>query len=128
MRHIDALIVHCSDTPNNRDVTVAEIRNWHVNDNGWDEIGYHFIIYRNGALMMGRPVPVAGAHCYGHNDNSIGVCLIGRDEFTKEQFKTLKNFHTVARGVFPDLCIYGHRDLNKQKTCPGFDVKEVLTN
>jgi hypothetical protein len=128
MRRIDSIVVHCSDTPNNRNVTVEEIRDWHVNERGWDDIGYHFIIYRNGALMMGRPVPIAGAHCYGHNGHSIGVCLIGRDEFTKEQFNALRALHKVIRHVFGDLGVYGHRDLNKHKTCPNFDVKEVLTN
>jgi len=128
MRHIDSIIVHCSDTPNDRDVTVEEIRDWHINGNGWDEIGYHFIIYRNGSLMMGRPVPIMGAHCIGYNSHSIGVCFIGRDEFTKEQFETLRTLRRVVQSVFGDLSVYGHRDLNKHKTCPGFDVKEVLTN
>lgn len=128
MRYIDSIIVHCSDTPNNRDVTVEEIRGWHVKGNGWDDIGYHFIIYRNGDLMTGRPVRIAGAHCYGYNSNSIGICLIGRDKFTKAQFNALRNLDRVLQGVFGDLSRYGHRDLNKYKTCPNFDVKEVLTN
>lgn len=128
MRYIDKIIVHCSDTPNNRNVTVEEIRGWHVNDNGWDDIGYNFIIYRNGDIMIGRPVSVAGAHCYGHNSHSIGICLIGRDEFTKEQFKALRSLDRVLQGIFGDLGRYSHRDFNKDKTCPNFDVKQVLTN
>ena len=128
MRDIDTIIVHCSDTPNNRNVTVKEIRDWHVKGNGWDDIGYHFIIYRNGDIMTGRPVHIAGAHCYGRNSNSIGICLIGRDEFTIEQFKALRSLDRVLQGVFGDLNKHGHRDFNKHKTCPNFDTKEVLTN
>lgn len=128
MRYIDKIIVHCSDTPNNRDVTVEEIRGWHVNDNGWSDIGYHFIIYRNGDTMLGRPVARQGAHCLRHNASSIGICLIGRDKFTKGQFKALRSLDRVLQGVFGDLGRYGHRDFNKHKTCPNFDVKEILTN
>ena len=128
MRQIDKIIVHCTDTPNGRKVTVNEIRKWHVEGNGWDDIGYHFVIYLNGDIISGRPVPIMGAHCYGQNAASIGVCLVGRDEFTKEQLSALKSLYNVLQGVFGCLDVYGHRDFTTEKTCPNFEVRNVLTN
>ena len=99
MRKINKLIVHCSATPNSRDMTVDEIRCWHVNNNGWSDIGYHYVIYRNGEIISGRPVATAGAHCKGQNYDSVGVCLIGNDEFTQEQFKALNNLYRMLGNI-----------------------------
>lgn len=128
MRDINKLITHCSDTPNDINITVEEITDWHVNGNGWSDCGYHFIIYRNGDIMVGRPVPIAGAHCYGHNASSVGVCLIGRDRFTKEQLNALRSLYRVLRGIFGDIGVYGHKDFTTKKTCPNFEVRDILTN
>ncbi len=45
MRYINKIIIHCSATPEGRNFTVDEIRDWHVNGNGWSDIGYHYVIY-----------------------------------------------------------------------------------
>ena len=76
MRKITKIIVHCSATPEGRDYTVADIDRWH-RQKGWNGIGYHFVIYRDGSVHTGRDVEVMGAHCTGQNANSIGVCYIG---------------------------------------------------
>jgi len=76
-RTIDEIIVHCTATPEGKDFTVQQIRDWHVKGNGWRDIGYHFVVYRNGDVMPGRPIAQPGAHCAGHNAHSIGVCYVG---------------------------------------------------
>ena len=86
MRQIDKIIVHCSATPNDREVTVEDIDRWHK-ERGWYGCGYHIVIYRNGSIHMGRPLSKIGAHCKGRNTGSIGVCLIGNDEFTSAHSK-----------------------------------------
>lgn len=126
MRPINKLIVHCSATPNDRDVTVDEIRKWHVVDNGWSDIGYHYVIYRDGSIHAGRHVEDIGAHCRGQNADSIGVCLIGNYEFTRAQFASLRELYIVLNNIF-DLKAYGHRDFTDKKTCPNFEVKDVLS-
>lgn len=167
------IVVHCSDSPNERTLVTRkpgpppvvvrtpsqEIDAWHKergfqrdsywrsrHEPGLSSLGYHFVIGRNGALYNGRHPEEVGAHAAGWNSVSLGICLVGRDQFTEEQLETLKNTikalgatydipmqnavfgkagnkHTVAsRGV----C--GHRDLpGVAKTCPGFDVGEWLT-
>ena len=125
MRKINKLIVHCSATPNDRDVTVDEIRAWHK-ERGWSDIGYHYVISRQGKILCGRPVGIVGAHCQGHNTDSIGVCLIGDDEFNDVQFKALQNLYAMLKGFCLDIQAFGHRDFTDKKTCPNFEVKEIL--
>lgn len=125
MRNITKLIVHCSATPNDRNITVEEIRSWHL-ARGWSDIGYHYVISRDGKILCGRPVGIAGAHCQGHNFDSVGVCLVGDDEFNPVQFKALQNLYAMLKGFYPDMKAFGHRDFTDLKTCPNFEVKDYL--
>lgn len=84
-------------------------------------IGYHFLIYTNGGIATGRHLEEVGAH--GHNHNSIGVCLVGRDQFTPEQWEMLRANVWAMERKFPGLRVIGHREVNPKKTCPGFDVQ-----
>ena len=73
----DTIVIHCSATPSNMDIGVDKIRKWHVDDNGWDDIGYHYVIRRDGTLEIGRDEAMVGSHARAVNGTSIGVCLIG---------------------------------------------------
>ena len=77
MRTIDKIIVHCSATPRHKDFSAEDIRDWHVKGNGWDDIGYHFVIRLDGSIEYGRMVDKYGAHVKSHNYDSIGICYIG---------------------------------------------------
>lgn len=124
MRPIDDAIIHCSATPNDRDIGAAEIKIWHTEGNGWRDIGYHFVIRRDGTLELGRPLEQVGAHVAGKNTRSIGICLIGDDQFTEAQFRTLTNLLLVLKIFFPSMKVSGHNDWTNAKTCPNFNVKE----
>ena len=90
MREIKSIILHCSATPEGKDFTVADITRWHK-ERGFRTIGYHYVVYRDGTVHKGRPVEQIGAHCEGHNKNSIGVCYIGglmADEKTPKDTRT----------------------------------------
>lgn len=122
------LVVHCSDTDDNSNIGASEIHNLHLKF-GWDGIGYHKVIKRNGNVQEGRPEYWIGAHVFGYNKNSLGVCLIGRNKFTKKQIHSLKNVLLNWKKKYPKAKILGHRDFpNTTKTCPNFDVKTLLTN
>ena len=131
MRTITAIIVHCSATPEGRDYTVAQIRQWHL-QRGFRDIGYHYVIYRDGTIHTGRPVAQAGAHCTGHNAHSIGVCYIGgvakdnktpKDTRTEAQKKSLANLLKRLHELYPKATLHGHREF-ANKACPSFDVGE----
>ncbi len=128
MRTISELIIHCSATPEGKNFTVADIRQWHL-ARGFRDIGYHYVIYRDGTLHTGRPVAQVGAHCTGHNRHSIGICYIGgcakdgktpKDTRTKEQKATLKQLLTALHRRFPRATLHGHREF-ANKACPSFD-------
>lgn len=140
-RFIDLIVIHCSDTYARMDIGTEEIREWHVNENKWKDIGYHYVIRRKGKIEEGRPLEIAGSHAYGYNKNSIGICLVGGkpeeenealDEhlFTEQQFESLKTLlKKLLNGTFGvsgNCKIVGHRELNSSKTCPNFDVQKWL--
>lgn len=126
MRTLDKIIVHCSDTPKAMDIGVKEIRVWHVKDNGWSDIGYHYVIKQDGTVEEGRPLRLAGAHCKGYNSTSIGICLIGRDSFTAEQFQSLNKLIKRFQKEFGITDVKGHCYYDNGKTCPNFNVEEEL--
>jgi N-acetylmuramoyl-L-alanine amidase len=118
------LVVHCSDTPNSHDLKAIDIHKMHLSF-GWDGIGYHKIICQNGEIEEGRPTYWVGAHVYENNKNSLGVCLIGKDNFNNNQLDTLFLLLKSWESQYPNAEILGHRDfLNTTKTCPNFDVKK----
>ncbi|MCU7839769.1 MAG: N-acetylmuramoyl-L-alanine amidase [Candidatus Thiodiazotropha sp. (ex Troendleina suluensis)] len=119
---IHTIAIHCSDTPNEREVSAADIHRWHRNK-GWDGIGYHGVIKRSGKVERGRPPYWKGAHVVGHNRGSLGICLIGRDQFTDNQLEALNALLTELIDLYPSAEIVGHRDLDDRKPCPNFNVK-----
>ena len=48
----DMIVIHCASTPASMDIGVKEIKKWHVEDNKWDDIGYHYVIRRDGTLEI----------------------------------------------------------------------------
>lgn len=137
MRQIDTLVVHCAATPPDMDIGVAWIRDIHVKQNRWSDVGYHYVIRRDGTLEVGRPESKAGAHVSGHNARSIGVCLVGgvrragkalvpENNFTAPQWATLRRILAELLERYPGARVLGHRDLNPGKACPSFDVREWM--
>ena len=130
MRKITQIILHCSATPEGKDFTVQDVDKWH-RQRGFRCIGYHFVIYRDGSIHEGRPIEEIGAHCTGHNANSIGICYIGgvakdgktpKDTRTEAQKKSLISLVSSLRSRFPEATVHGHCEF-AAKACPSFDVK-----
>jgi N-acetylmuramoyl-L-alanine amidase len=134
-RIIKKIVVHCADTFAHMDIGVKEIRGWHVNENGWADVGYHFVIRRNGSLETGRPIEQAGAHVRGHNHDSIGICLVGGKgdggkaefNFTARQMFKLNHLVRDLKRRFNDAPVYGHRDFDSGKACPCFSAKDYFS-
>lgn len=145
MRKIDEIIVHCAATRPSwwEGKTVEqkrdEIRRWHVQENGWRDIGYHYVIDRDGRVATGRSLEETGAHTYGHNANSIGICLIGghgsstndafEKNFTTEQDQALRVLINELKVRLPSIRkVSGHNDYTAAKACPGFKVGRWIAN
>lgn len=115
----------------NRDVSTAEIHQWHLN-RGWDGVGYHYVIRKNGSIERGRPRDRVGSHCLAQDSNfrSIGICIVGNFQPspkcswqpTYTQVSALANLLADLHEIYkldPEKgTIKGHRDLGKTE-CPG---------
>lgn len=127
------LVVHCAATKPTMDIGLREIRQWH-RERGWLDIGYHFVIRRDGTVEAGRPHDVIGAHVEGHNYESLGICMAGgidakgkpENNFTPAQFESLRALLDKLKVDYPSAKIVGHRDLDPKKACPSFDVASWL--
>ena len=130
-RETTALVVHCAATTPTQDIGAAEIRTWHVEERGWSDIGYHYVIRRNGTVETGRPVTDVGAHVAGYNSETVGICLVGGinergdpdANYTDAQWNSLYGLLVALRVRYPQARICGHRDFpNVLKACPSFAV------
>lgn len=142
-RQIKRIVIHCSainEVPGRKLDTAEAIRKFHtdpvhpdgktvdgVYGRGWRDIGYHRVIERDGSVKQGRDFDTMGAHVAGHNEDTIGICLIGEATglFTPVQIEALKVEVEHIQGSYgiPDSHVIGHRDLDSRKSCPGFHVQ-----
>jgi hypothetical protein len=142
MRPITEIILHCSDTApawseSKTDQQVTdEIRRWHKEERGWKDIGYHYVINRNGHIMVGRPLDKVGAHVIDHNTGTVGICLVGGrggnesnkfdNHFTAEQRAAVLKLIDDLKARFPAIMkVSGHNEY-APKSCPCFSVPAFL--
>lgn len=128
------VVIHCSATKADQDFSAQDIDRWH-RQRGFLEIGYHWVIRRDGTVQKGRDDSKFGAHAKGYNRNTIGVCLIGgvdangkaKRNFTDEQYAALRQVLIGIQDVHGVTRACGHRDLpNVVKDCPSFSVEHWL--
>lgn len=151
MRSIEGAVVHCSATRGDLALDWRNIDQMH-RDRGFSftwqgqtgHIGYHYVILLDGSVQAGRPLEIPGAHVQGHNQHTIGICLIGgldakgkpKNTYTEAQMRSLEHLLVQLLDRFPGMWIKGHRDLSPDKNrngkiepnewlkqCPCFDVQ-----
>ena len=125
------IVIHCSATKPSMDVDAETIRNWHVNERGWRDIGYHKVIKRNGDVEDGRDVRDSGAHAAGYNSKSVGVCMVGgmaednsaENNFTAQQWTALLDLVKQIKVNYPEANVIGHNEIS-DKACPSFEEQQ----
>jgi N-acetylmuramoyl-L-alanine amidase len=129
MRDINKIIIHCSDSPQGRGDDINTIREWHL-ERGFKDVGYHYVILENGDVQKGREHSIAGAHAKGFNSKSLGICLIGIDSFTEEQYESLAVLikKLMLKYEINEKNVLGHYMVSDSKTCPNFNVCEFMYN
>lgn len=126
------IVVHQSATKADHDATIEDIHRWHLS-RGWSGCGYNFVIERDGALRVGRPLWAQGAHVYGHNHHSVGICMVGGisetdevvDNYSDSQYKTLEALLIVLKEFYPDAQICKHKDL-AETLCNEVNLKRAV--
>ena len=135
MREINKIIIHCSATREGENFEVAEIRKWHL-ARGFNDIGYHFYIDLYGEIHKGRDISKIGAHCKGHNRNSIGICYCGGVEVDGKtpkdtrydcQKESLIAVLRTLKAMYPNAVIHSHNDF-ANKACPSFNATKEYEN
>lgn len=133
MSKIEKIVIHCSDSPDNLDIGVKEIRVWHTSPpRNWRDIGYHAVARRDGTIEQGRyengdsvlEGKEIGAHVHGQNSDSLAICIVGRKDFTRKQINSVKRHirqWMTLHGI-PVEHVYGHYEFDKGKTCPNLDM------
>lgn len=133
--NVKYLIVHCSATAEGKDFRAKDIDKWHKQQ-GWSGIGYHYVIDLDGTVEKGRDESKVGAHCYGHNSESLGICYIGglakdgktpKDTRTEAQKAALIKLLKELKLKYPKAKIVGHSKFAK-KACPCFDAESEYKN
>ena len=135
MRTISLIIVHCTANRAGSALRMADIDRYH-RSLSWIGCGYHYVIPTDGAIEVGRPEEMVGAHCKHHNRHSIGVAYVGGlaqdgktpcDTRTEAQKAALNKLLSDLHTRYPKALIVGHSDLDPQKPdCPGFNVRSSL--
>jgi N-acetyl-anhydromuramyl-L-alanine amidase AmpD len=128
----ELIIIHHSATEGG---DVETFRKYHVEVRGWSDIGYHFVICngkggkgKDGEIQKGRPEARVGSHAKGRNRISVGICLVGKDNFSSKQKESLIK-------LIRELCVrYNIKaDTNTiqvhHEECPGpgLDLKEIIS-
>ena len=131
------IVIHCSQTRPSQDIGAKDIDRWH-RERGWLKIGYARVIKRDGTVEQGREDNELQAHVKEYNHVSTSVCVVGgaveenwkepEDNFTGEQWESLKKVLEELVIKFPEARIVGHYELDERKTCPNFNVREYLLN
>lgn len=129
-RPIHEIIWHCSASKEDVPVRVEQIRDRHVNGNGWWHIGCHIVVELDGSVEAGGPVSRQGAHVRGHNRDSLGICCVRgldaagkpKDARTPAQRDDFYRKTVEPRARFPSATVqWPQRFWNK--ACPCFDVR-----
>ena len=141
------LVIHCTATPEGREVSAAEIRRWHtapVSQGGrdWKQVGYTDMVHLDGRVERlvnnneDAQVDVwevtngaAGCNSISRHIVYVGGCDKAgkpKDTRTEAQREALKRYVEDFHARFPQIHIVGHHELNPGKACPSFDVPTWL--
>lgn len=116
---INLIVVHHTAGPQSQ--TIFDIHQAHL-DNGWAGCGYHYVIDPMGIIYKGRKNMHVGAHCPGHNADSLGIALIGNFQEIQppgEQVFALVKLIRELKIAYPKITkIGGHCDFIAT-ACPG---------
>lgn len=145
-KSIQYLVIHCTATPEGREVSADEIRRWHTAPppagRGWKQVGYTDMVHLDGhveRLVNNNedanvdPWEVTNGAA-GYNSVSRHIVYVGgcdkagkpKDTRTAEQHEALKRYVEDFHARFPQIHIVGHHELNPGKACPSFDVGKWL--
>lgn len=128
------IIIHHSLTKDSGTVSWGAVRRWHVEHNGWIDIGYHAgveLVYTEYEMFIGRMWDKGGAHTLGQNSKSLGFLFVGNYDAQPPPDRMLEvGAKVIALWMrlfnIPKDKVYGHHKFADYKSCPGskFDIDD----
>lgn len=128
--HVCEIIIHHSGTLDSETLSWGKIREYHLSK-GWKDIGYHYgveLVRDDIEVLIGRMSFEEGAHCRGHNNSSIGICLVGDFDRIIPPLEIWEKGLWLVRGLLVKhnlrkTVVFGHGELD-DRSCPGkyFDM------
>ncbi len=122
---VTMIIIHHTE----RESKIINIANYHVNNNKWSTIGYHFIIQKSGKVVQVNDIETLSPHARNVNMKSIGICFNGnfeKNEPTKESIEACYLLIKKLRNEYPNIkVVKGHCDVGATK-CPGVNLIKYL--
>ncbi|XP_037632474.1 peptidoglycan recognition protein 5 [Sebastes umbrosus] len=132
------VVIHHTALPSCKDQKecmsrLVSIQRGHMNDRGFDDIGYNFLVGGDGTVYEGRGWGVVGAHAKGNNHESLGIAFMGNftnDTPSAEAMTSVKQLMQsgVCQGFLNSgFSVFGHKDLGSADTeCPGGKLHAAL--
>lgn len=122
----ERIILHHAAATN---CSAEDIHRWHLS-NGWSGAGYHFLVRKDGKVYRLRPEDKVGAHAYGSNYNSLGVCFEGNymeEDMPAIQIQAGKELVTYLKEKYGISTVQKHKDVCAT-SCPGdkFPFDEIV--
>lgn len=124
VRLINEIYLHITAWPGDPDI--EEIRRDHIENRGFADVGYHWLIRQDGTIQKGRPETLAGAHAQGYNKHSLGIAFNGvAGQFTVAQLRAAVSLVKAKRREFKVEMdnIKGHYQVS-EKSCPCFEIAD----
>jgi hypothetical protein len=109
---------------------IEKIRRYHVGENRWGDIGYHYIVDRAGRVWEGRPIRYQGAHVSKNNENNVGILVLGNFEKQSPSGAQLKGLYATvdalaAKYSVKSAMVRSHQEINPT-TCPGKNLQNQM--
>lgn len=128
LNRVTHVVIHTAATANGADISADTIRQDHIRSRGWSDIGYHWVVRKDGRVELGRPETEVGAHVEGFNAQSIGVCFAGNgdlEDLTDAQkaagaklvAEILRRHDLTDEFRRNPRRVIGHREINDLITC-----------
>jgi N-acetyl-anhydromuramyl-L-alanine amidase AmpD len=114
----------------------VEIEKKHMTEKGWDDVGYHYLVHRDGKISEGRYLAFKGAHVEGANTGKVGILIIGDfehqiwdddDDPTTAQLAAAEGLLNTLKSSFGTLTkLGGHKDYKKGTVRPGGELYKLI--
>ena len=137
LSEIDTIVLHQTDSEDKGKFSAYDVARYHVNNNGWAGIGYHYFITDDGGIYKTQELNTISYHASGWNNRSVGVVITGKHRCVddkqdnnvligKKKYKSLVfALAKIQNSLFKKVDIIGHSKISPIKSCPNLNMEQL---